>query len=413
MWSFKKKGGNGWADEDDFSWRGTWWNYASNNWKDYSSYFDRWAWSYASAEKKRELKQLFKTKSYEAMTPIDIKVTSQPTEFFKKRRMSINIKEDELSLYNKPTVVDKIIQLYEKVPFNSDLIDSSIIDYLAVGKTQVVHYRKDWLDEQELIKEINDYDKGIITYSDLRKLFKSFRSEQLKCNIGWDSDNIYKWWWTVWSKVVFRDRNLYNRNLRIIQSKIKLRDFTTNEESLRRGKKINRNFINWTSYKPLISKTVEWQKKKKLFFILDCSWSMGSSTNVSDPSHQAISFAAACINSWVFDCSHIIYHSDSWWENCIKQIKKWELFNLSGCSEGFEKIEDNLEKDWLNWVDYIVTLTDLCIGSNAQQWLYDYLSKGKRHLIMSFKNKWTIKGMNVRTIAKSSDLINSLTTLVW
>ena len=383
-----------------------------NYWADYEDYFSKWSKSFASSEQKRNFKKKVKDAAFATMTPVDVKITIEPTTFFKRRRLAVNVNEKDLSKYNKTTVVNKIIELYDKVPFNSDIIDDGIIKYLSIWDENIAKYKTEGVAVPDLLASINQYDAGTITYADLRKLFRNLSDAEKKQNIGWQSEGWYKGWGKVWTKVPFADRTLYNKNLRVIQSRVKLRDTVSNEESLRRGKKINRNFINWSSYKPLISKTVESPKKKKIFFILDCSWSMGPWKSPSDPSHQAVSFAAACVNSWVFDCSHVIYHSSSGWENCIKPIKKWELFNLAWGSEGFEYIDDNLNKEWLQGVDYIVALTDLQIGSSAEQGLADYLKKGKRHLIMSFAWKGTLKGMNVRQITKTSDMINAIVTLV-
>lgn len=422
----KKKGWGGgwWWDDDDYGYKWGWYysqpKYKSSYgwgkqsyWSDYSWYFDKWASSFASSEEKREFKNSLKTKSLEKMTPIDVRVSSNDTSFIKRRRMNVNIKESDISLYKWDDKVSKIVELYDKIPFNSDLIDDGIIKYLVGWVLWVAQFAdKDKIKKPEdILPLIKQYDNGAMTYSELRSYFRPLTKKEKDSELFAPSSNQWKWWGVVWDYVPIDDQELYKKNLRIIQSRIKLRDTILHEESMRKGKRINRNFITWSSLKPLINRSVQSQRKKKIFFILDCSGSMQSGCLARDPSHKAISFAAACVNSWVFDCSHVIYHSDGWWENVHKRIVKGEIFNYYGGCEWFEQIDDNLNKEWLQWVDYIVVLTDLCIGSSAEQGLADYLHKGWKHMIMSFKNKGTIKGINVRTIEKSSDMINALVTL--
>lgn len=381
-----------------------------NYWGDYEGFFKSYEATYASAEKRRKFKTAVQERAAETYNPIEVRVNQSATSFFKRQRMTVNINEKDLNKYNKKDIINKIVDMYDKIPYNSDIIDNAIIQYATIKSSEFWKYLKEGKVQSDVQTAIEEYDNWTITYAQLRDNFRPLTPKE-KQEIGAMSDNVYKWGWSVGTYVKFSDKSTYSKNLKIIQSRVVLRDTILFEESYRKGKRINRNFVTWNSLKALVWKTVESQKKKKIFFILDCSWSMGGGNNIDDPSHKAISFAAAVVNSWKFDCDHVIYHSSWGWENCAPRIKKWDLFNLSWGSEWFEHVDDNLNREWLQWVDYIVALTDLQICSQAEQGLADYLKKGKRHLIMSFAGAWTLKGMNVRCIKKTSDMINSLVTL--
>lgn len=409
--------------EDDYEGVGGWGKskkkaYSSSSWNDYSNYFSKWEDYYKVAEKRRKYKKDVNDYALESYTPIDVRVWvwSSPS-IFKRNRMTIDIPESMLSEFSSQAKVKKIVDLYDKIPYNSDLIDSFIVEQIVTWKrnsTLKNFVNPDKVKSDTDIVNIDNaimwYDKGTTTYAELRTWFRALTSIE-KSELFANSDNMWYGWWKVGSRINFEHRDTYNKNLRIIQSKIKLVDKIDVEENFRKGKRINRNFINWSSIKPLMSKTVNAKKKKKIMFIIDCSGSMNPWNTSSDPSHKAISFAAACVNSWIFNVEQVIYHSSSWWQNCIREIQKGELFNLYGWSEGFERIDDNLNTEWIKSCDYAVALTDLDIWTSAQQGLYDYLHKAKKHMVLSFDRSWTIKGMAVRTVDSPQTMINALVSL--
>lgn len=409
--------------EDDYEGVGGWGKskkkaYSSSSWNDYSNYFSKWEDYYKDAEKRRKYKKDVNDYALESYTPIDVRVWvwSSPS-IFKRNRMTIDIPESMLSEFSSQAKVKKIVDLYDKIPYNSDLIDSFIVEQIVTWKrnsTLKNFVNPDKVKSDTDIVNIDNaimwYDKGTTTYAELRTWFRALTSIE-KSELFANSDNMWYGWWKVGNRINFEHRDTYNKNLRIIQSKIKLVDKIDVEENFRKGKRINRNFINWSSIKPLMSKTVNAKKKKKIMFIIDCSGSMNSWNSSTDPSHKAISFAAACVNSWIFNVEQVIYHSSSWWQNCIREIQKGELFNLYGWSEGFERIDDNLNTEWIKSCDYAVALTDLDIWTSAQQGLYDYLHKAKKHMVLSFDRSWTIKGMAVRTVDSPQTMINALVSL--
>lgn len=366
-------------------------------------------------DKRAFIKEL-KEKAREEFIPININISSfWNNSIHKDRRMYIHIND----MYNNRRLAEKfvqkkninrILQWYDKVPNKSDIIDSLSMLFDTCWYEWIKNFT--WgMANEKIKKTIDDYMDGRITYEQYRAIFDTSRlNEEKMQEIFAPSSGWYTW--TGLSKLVTVGKKRMEENLKLIHSKIKPVDKVSYEENFRTWKRINRGFMNGTSYKPLKSKTIEEIKKKKLFVIIDCSWSMGSSNSDWEPSREAISFAWACFNSGLFDMQYVILHSSEWWRNIQPELSKWKLVSFHWGGEWFEVLQDNLEREWIKSCDYTVVLTDLCIGSNAEQWLYDYI-KWTKHIILSFQNSGTLKGMNVRTVKTNKDIINSLFTLVW
>ena len=393
------------------AWKNTWWNGGGGyaDWSNYSGYFEKYESMFAINEKKREFKTAVKNKALELYTPVNVVVNDQPTHFYKKRRMSVSVKKGELTKYNKADIIEKMIKGYDKIPFNSDVIDNAIFKrHLNSSDDGVKTFLKDWVDVPTANNAIRSYFEDKITYKQMKDHFRVPTSKE---KAQW-STQIANATPTKMGNMRSRQevpKEIYNRTLKLIRSKIKLRDIVDTEENLRKGKRINRSFINKTSYKPLISKTVSSQKKKKLFVLIDASGSMWNKD--CHPANEAWAFAAGLVDSWQFDVEHIIWHNTSWWTDVIGDVKKWKRDIYLGGGEWFSSLEDNIPSEFLEGVDYVLVLTDLCIDETSQQWLYDFI-KHKKNMILSFERAWDLKGMNVRQIKEGKDMVNALGTLV-
>lgn len=383
-------------------------NKKSNWWDNFS--WGNFSFSWAKTqEEKRTFKKNIAQKWLEAYIPAEARINMQETSFMKRRKLIVNINDKEFNQYKWKE--QEIIDAFDKIPYDSDLMDSEMLKTKITWNVgpQLERMLWEWISKSDAIRLINDYYNWKITHSEVRKNFKKpepWESKRFAESWGW-----YSWFWIVGSRIPL-NKDQYNKNIKLIKSKIVFHDIIRKEENLRTWKRINRKFINWLSYKPLTTKEVDKVNKKKLLIIQDCSGSMDSWRGSNDPSYLWASFSAACANSWVFDMEHIIFHSSSGWKNVAKDFKKWELYNLYWWAEWFEALDDNLSPEYLNWVDYIVVVTDLCIWSDAEQWLYDYLTRGKKHMILSFQRAGTMKGLNVRQIKNSNDMVNALFSLV-
>jgi mannose-6-phosphate isomerase class I len=76
-------------------------------------------------------------------TPIEVRVNQSATSFFKRQRMTVNINEKDLTKYNKKEVINKIVEMYDKIPYNSDIIDNSIIQYVTIKSSEFGKYLKE------------------------------------------------------------------------------------------------------------------------------------------------------------------------------------------------------------------------------------------------------------------------------
>lgn len=382
------------------------------NYSKWWSFFDKQdGW----IEEKRSFMKELKEKAREEFIPINIHMSAfWNNSIHKDRRMHIHLNDSWdnkkfAKSFIKKSNIQRLLQWYDKVPNKSDIIDSLSILFDTCLLPNIFQFT--WLTEDKLKETINDYMDGRITYEqyrsvfDLSKLNDKKMQEMYSPSSGWYT-------WTRMDRLVTVGKKRMDENLKLIRSKIKPVDKVSYEENFRTWKRINRGFMNGTSYKPLKSKTVEEIKKKKLFVIIDCSWSMWSSNGEGEPSREAISFAWACFNSGLFDMKYVILHASEWWRNIQPELAKWQLVSFHWGWEWFEVLQDNLEREWIKGCDYTVVLTDLCIWADAEQWLYNYI-KWTKHIILSFQNSWTLKGMNVRTVKTNKDIINSLFTLVW
>ena len=115
-----------------------------NYWGDYAGYFKAYEATYDSAEKRRKFKTALQERSQEMYTPIEVRVNQSATSFFKRQCMTVNINEKDLTKYNKKEVINKIVEMYDKIPYNSDIIDNSIIQYVTIKSSEFGKYLKEW-----------------------------------------------------------------------------------------------------------------------------------------------------------------------------------------------------------------------------------------------------------------------------
>lgn len=377
--------------------------YNNSYWGDiYSRYSSR----FASGEEKRKFKKTVKEKARARYLPVEVYVWTN-NEFFKKAKMSIRVNQSDMkSLESK---IDTILDAFDKFSYKSDIADSEAFKLFL------------WLDNV-VVKFISDNAPGTVSYIiqgyfNWKIWYEQYRSifDQKKINEKWNgvkSSWLYAWWGEVW-KHVSLSNSMYSKNLRIIQSKISIRDDVYFEENLRKGKRINRNFLTGSSYKPLMSKTVESKKNKKIMFIVDCSGSMDCKNVEKNHIYDlAWCFVAASVNAWIFDCEQVILHSSWGWENVAPKYKKWQLFTYCWTTEWFEHLEDNLDPKWAKEADYVILITDLDIWVSAEEWVYSYLKNCKKHMVLSFAQAWTLQWMNVRKVSKPHDMINALVSIV-
>ena len=90
-----------------------------------------------------------------------------PTTFMKSRRVDININTSEISSYEGKE--KQILEAYEKIPYNSDVIDSDSLSYYLSGK--VGDYINKYAKTSDVLDKITKYFKGLVTYKEYRDCF--------------------------------------------------------------------------------------------------------------------------------------------------------------------------------------------------------------------------------------------------
>lgn len=199
----------------------------------------------------------------------------------------------------------------------------------------------------------------------------------------WDkpNPNATTWWWSG-RGLVLEALDLVKCNSigQSIKNKIRMPDMIRiKEQSTRRWQRINRSFVNQTSYKPLQNQYDYKIKPKKALAILDTSWSM------SRVHATASEFMEWLKVSWVFQTS--AYYSE---DSCIYKSDGMNRLHVWGW-EWFNLLLNRLEIAWENYseYDYIFVFTDLNIGNNEINELCTML-KGKKHILFNLNTSGDI-----------------------
>ena len=382
------------------------------------SYYNNLTTKYSidnSRIKRKEFASNLQTLALKEYKPIVVDANAGATSIFKNNRMFISIRPDDFN--NFKWKEDLLVDAFDKIPQNSKgFYGLSLCSYFNDNYADLVkYYMKTWTHKSSEIEEIikKYFFDRTMSQTEFESHFKENKIQDDKMLEEFEKSKWgYLWVGDVGDVFYVKDSEEYNKFLSALRKKVHTKTTTSYEDSIRQGKRINPRYIKKASWKPLITKNVEVQKKKKVFVIMDCSGSMGHTNHIWKPAHLAVSFAKALYNSKIFNCEHIIAHSDRWWDNMCKHFKENKFFNYEGYNEGFDAIHYNLKKEWLSDVDYIIVLTDLRIDNKNQQGLHSYLSQGKKHIILSFDRKWDIQWLNVRNVSKTSDIINAVTTIL-
>lgn len=371
--------------------------------KDFDRLMDKYKSRFDDKEKIREFKKNLREVAEENMMPLRINVSpiyKKPSAFHLNRYV-FNCSPEFLYTHNSDFEIENIIKCLSKLPNKSHQVHS---DWVA--------YRVGWFDLSRIIttfdqayKAVDDYFDDKISYEETIKHFGAWSFET---SGGWDwSSHKFSGGRKVGNYVPLSDLSMYKDALKTISKKLLKEARVSYSPSLRKWTRINRDYINGSSYKPLMEKSIISHKKSKVMVIHDCSGSMYDRW-VYD---TAVSYIWALTNSGVVDVTRVIYHSEYGWEDVKPRIAKWDIFHYSGGDEWFKYIDDNLPPDWIKEVDYVVVTTDLRFDRDEQNGLYEYIKRAPAHLILSFKDMGRIKDLNVRKVKTIKDMVNATITL--
>ncbi len=418
---FKHKTTYWWVSYDDY-WAYWWWGAYTPSydwWKIGSLYIDK--------EKIIDFKNKAKEKFRENYIPLNLSVNWSNTYMSKWNKFNINFSNSWFSKYNSDGWIEKLMDVYNKIPINANDIWSMYGSYYlnqnpnqtnAIFKDSFEYVKGNvyWWSSSDMLKDISDYFEWRITAEQLMWKIPEDIQKSLSKKISKEinEDWSMKSYSDIWIENKLCDYKLSDKFLKLIKSKIVIQDIVDTETSINKWKKLNKAYIEWRDWKPLKFKTVTKPKKKKILFLLDCSGSMSKADREDSPAYAAVSFLDAVLKSNIFNVTHIYYHSDNWyWDVKAKFLKKW-AFWCYWWGEWFEIVDTNIPKEHVAQADYVVTLTDLCIWESAEKWLANFLSHSKKSLILSFKEEWTLQWLNVRTIPEDDrpKMINNLLTIL-
>jgi len=401
-----------------------WWYGSSWWWSTWWTKFDWWSWWWWFNDKQKiiDFKEKVQKKCLENYIPAVVSVNWDSRYVTKNNKLYINFSNSSVNDWDEQ--IDRIINGYEKVPYWWSLVWNMIYSLYVSQNTNEAHrqYQKAfemfskniWWDSKTL-SLVNQYFSWAIWPEKLLEKFSQSELDAIEKEISKDinEDGSMKSYDNIWRYRNLRDFTLADRFLKLIKSKIHIENIVDKEPSIRKWKRINRLFIEWRDYKPLVNKQVSVKQKKKILFLVDCSGSMWDASSTSDSAHRAVSFLHAIIKADLFDVTNIFFHS-SWGYWDVKKEFIKQPHSRCWWWEWFERVWVNIWPEKLRWIDYVVTLTDLDIWESAQKWLYEFLSKGKKHLVLSFDYKWDLNWMNVRTIPEDNPeiMVQSLLTIL-
>lgn len=392
------------------------WGYKSQFTTIFGSAYSQFDWSSvysksSSREEIREMKEKLSDICNKKYIPIKINCSwlHQTPTFWRLNRVIINVSPELLKDWtsnNKQT--ERLVRALEKLPPNSHLIHSHwVLSYMHEN-----HRLLKWTicsDERAYKNYVVPYFEGSITYEEIISQFRNPTDEEINPNVWGKSLGEFSWGREVWNLQIMRNTDAYKTAIKLMGKKFVKQSRAEFTESIRWGSRINPNYLNKTSYKPLLVKSIAKAKVPKVMFILDCSGSMGLVNYAINPSHKAVSLMSAMINSWVCETTHAVYHSDRGWRDMAWKIKAWTLAYYSGCGDWFDFIDDNLPSDWVKNVDYVIALTDLEYEENAQWGLLDYLKRAPAHLVLSFKNTPKVDWINAVVVDRIEDMVKAVT----
>lgn len=387
------------------------WDYTKKQKNKWKEQFDSWYSTYVRPSEYEEEVKLFKQRIKEIgrreYMAIHVRVSptyNVPTFYYQTRYFMDLSPHFVAKCISTEENVEKLVDAMKKLPQKSHEVHSRWIMSFMNGKSGWLSFVR--TNEASAFTAVTAYFTWKCTYEDA---ISHFYFEANEGDWGWTwSSHKFKWGRSVGSVITISDLSTYKKALWLLTTSFRRSPTITKNPSMRSGKKINKKFIEGTDYRPLIERSEMTATKPKIMIIHDCSGSMHHRW-IYD---TAVSFNAALVNSGVVDVTHVVYHSESGWQDYLPEIKAGQVFHKDGWDEGFQYLDDNLPQDWAREADYVVFTTDLRYDSTNQEGMKTYLSKANKHLVLSFANNSTIKWLNCRIVKDVKDMANAVNTLI-
>lgn len=377
------------------------------NMDDYlNSIWSRYGYSTSAQEDKKKTKKLKKELSDLAISrhlPVSIRVTPYGNwNFYRMRTFTIDISSSELKKIKK-FWFDRFLSLLSMLPPSSNIVHCRWI--VAMINDSKSYLQNSIVSDTKSFAKVKEYFAGTCTYEEVAKLFTI--PEDAKGNPGGMSKGKYSGGKLVGYMMPVTDMKVYEEALKTFRKRF-LKDATkVTTPSMRKGSRVNRGYVNGMDYRPLANTYRVASKLKKVFIIVDSSGSM--SGRIGDTS---ASFISALTNSWVVDVSHVLLHSQEWFEDTIAEVKKGNIFYYSGWGEGFQYLYDNTPPEWIKEADCVLIITDMNYDSHAEEGILDVTKKAKSSLVLSFGQKGTVGGFDVKQVTNVKDMSDAVLSII-
>lgn len=377
------------------------------NMDDYlNSIWSRYGYSSTAQEDKKKTKKLKKELSDLAISrhlPVHIRVTPYGDwNFYRLRKFTVDITSSQLQTIEK-FWFDKFLSILSMLPPNSNVVHKFWILSMIYSSKNYLNYFI--TNDTVAFEKVKEYFNGKCTYDEVAKLF-TYPADKAGNMWGY-SQGKYSGGKLVGSLVPVTDMNLYEIALKTFRKRF-LKDATkVTTPSMRKGNRINRWYTSGLDYRPLANTYRVASKLKKVLIIVDSSWSMSWSIwNTSS------SFISALTNSGVVDVSHVLLHSENWFEDTIDEVKKGNIFYYSGGGEGFQFLYENTPPEWIREADCVIVITDMNYDSYAEEGILEVTKKAKSSLVLSFGHKGTVGWFDVKLVKNVKDMSDAVLSII-
>ncbi len=391
----------------------------SSYWSNFGTTFASYEWVFEKKEKRMKLQKSLKELSIERSLPVNFHLGNLNQSIQKSFSANVNLSDATVkTLASSKQKQARLLDAIERLPMKPTLLQKELFEASILGWKEM-HFRYSWpVDFDETIKQTRSYfEDWIGSLAEIESRFSensetkrekarqaSAMEEGSECQ-----GNIIDWLRNA-------DPTLWKTLAKKISSKFYFPNIVDREANMRKGKRINRWFLEGNSQKPLIARSVHAPTKKKLMIIIDGSGSMsrywnGELTMYSNAKLSS-AFSYGLMHSGLFNITHTIIHSEYGWANISNRLKKWEVPYFYNNWEGFENIDTTLPSSWAKDADYVLFLTDLCIGEDSQTGMKKFLQSSGKHMILSFESAWQLQWLNVKQVNNFEDMLNGVARLL-
>lgn len=233
---------------------------------DYSKILGKFSGFNDTYKKKREFKKDFEKLIKKSRKPISIKVGASLTNIFKTRKMQVSVSNKDIDKFEEKK--DVVISAFDKIPMNAKAFYGKALQYLITEDSNCLkEYISKGTDFSCIPQVINNFFEWKITNSEFEKYFKVPDDlDENSTSVDWRA--LFEGGGKVGARCDAEDPTEYNKMKNAISSLITPTELNDKEESIKKGKKINPNFIKKHLGSHLLTKRLKQNKKRNSLLLL-------------------------------------------------------------------------------------------------------------------------------------------------